>query len=244
MKHLFVLIVVAILAVLCVAGSVAQETHTLVYRFLPGTTYLYADTAWSNQTQEMMGQEMKITSITTKRARVVGEKVNADGAMVLVSSLDSMTASTKSPMKDTTMVITDLLGKRMRLTVGSDGTVFRREPIDSIKFTTVMGRAMPMREAIRFHRMSKNPVGVGSTWKSDVVDSADVMGGKLVSHIKMDYAVAGNSVRQGRSCLQVGFKGEIGMEGKGSMMGMELFMEGKGKTSGTFFRRLQVPIRR
>lgn len=235
MKHLFILLAAAALVVLCATGSSAQDTSTLTYRFLPGATYFYADTARSNQTQEMMGQEMKVTTLTTMRTRLVAEKVNADGSMVLVSSLDSMTVSSKSPMKDTTMVMTDLLGKRIRLTVAPGGAVLNRETIDSVRIAGLMGRAMSMRESARLHRLSKDPVGVGSTWKSDVVDSADMMGGKLVSHIKMDYTVAGKTVCQGRSCLQVGFKGEIGMEGKGSMMGMELFMEGKGKTSGTFF---------
>jgi hypothetical protein len=61
-----------------------------------------------------------------------------------------------------------------------------------------------------------------------------MMGGKLITHTKMEYVVKGKPVVGDRSCLDIGFKGEIGMEGKGSMMGMEFFMEGKGKTTGNF----------
>jgi hypothetical protein len=60
-----------------------------------------------------------------------------------------------------------------------------------------------------------------------------MMGGKMVSRTKMDYTVITEAVCEGRSCLQIGFKGEIGIDGKGSMMGMDLFMEGKGKVTGT-----------
>ena len=228
-----ILLGTAALVVLCITGSPAQEKYTLTYRFQPGTTYLYADTSRSNQTQEMQGQEMKMTSLTTMRTRIVCESVKTDGAMMLIASLDSMTAVMKSPMRDTTMVMNDLLGKRVRITLAPGGAVLNRETIDSLKVTGIMARGMSMREAVRFHRMSKDPVGVGSTWKSDVVDSVDMMGGKMISHIKMDYAVAGKAVCEGRSCLQIGYKGDIAIEGKGSMMGMDLFMEGKGKTSGT-----------
>lgn len=235
MKHPLILLGTAALLFLSVKGSPAQEKYTLTYRFQPGTTYLYADTSRSNQTQEMGGQEMKMTSLTTMRARIVCESVKTDGEMALITSVDSMTAALKSPMRDTTMVMKDLLGKRVRITLAAGGAVLKRETIDSLAVTGIMARGLSMREVVKFHRMSKDPVGVGSTWKSDAVDTTEMMGGKMISHIKMDYAVNGKAVCEGRSCMQIGFKGEIGIEGKGTMMGMDLFMEGKGKTSGTLF---------
>lgn len=233
MKHPLMLLVTASLLVLCIAGSPAQEKFTLTYHFQPGTIYLYADTSRSNQTQEMGGQEMKVSSLTTMRTRIVCESVKTDGAMALITSLDSMTTSMKSPMRDTTMVMKDLLNKRMRVILAPAGAVLNREIIDSVKVAGLMARGMSMRETVKFHQLSKDPVGVGSAWKSDVVDSIDMMGGKMVSHIKMDYTVSGKTLCAGRSCLQIGYKGDINLEGKGSMMGMDLFMEGKGKTSGT-----------
>jgi hypothetical protein len=235
MKHASVLLVTAALVIVGIAGSLAQESYSLTYQFQPGATYLYADTARSNQTQEMMGQEMKIASLTTMRTRIVCEGVQAEGAMTLITSLDSMTVAMKSPMRDTTMVMTDLLGKRTRMTLTPGGVVLNREIVDSLKATGMMVRGMSMREGVKFHRLSKDPVSVGGSWKSDALDSTEMMGGKMVSHIKMDYTVSGKGVCQGRACLQIGYKGEIGIEGKGSMMGMDLFMEGKGKTSGTLF---------
>ncbi len=233
MKHPVILLGSAALVLLCAVGSPAQEKHILTYRFQPGTTYLYADTSRSNQTQEMMGQEMKMTSLTTMRTRIVCERAETGGAMTLITSLDSMTAALKSAMRDTTMVMKDLLAKRVRITLAPAGAVLNRETIDSIKVSGIMARGLSMRDVVKFHRMSKDPVGVGSAWKSDVVDSTEMMGGKMISHIKMDYVVKGEAVCEGRSCVQIGFNGEIGIEGKGSMMGMDLFMEGKGKTSGT-----------
>jgi hypothetical protein len=235
MKHPLMLLGTTALVMLSIAGSLAQEKYTLVYRFQPGATYLYADTSRSNQTQEMMGQEMKILSVSSMRTRMVCEGVKPEGPMTLISSLDSMTVAMKSPMRDTTMVLTDLLGKRTRITLAPGGAVLSREVVDSLKATGMMARGMSAREGMKFHRMSKDPVSVGSTWKSDAVDSTDMMGGKMVSHITMDYSVTAKAVCVGRSCLQIGYKGEISLEGKGSMMGMDLFMEGKGKTAGTLF---------
>jgi hypothetical protein len=232
MKHSMIPLRIVALLLLCGAVASGQGKYTLAYRFQPGTVYLYADTSVSKQTQEMGGQEMKISSNSAMRTRLVGEKVNADGAMSIIASFDSLKLALKMPGRDTTMVISDLLGKRTRLTVSPAGATISREIIDSAKVKGIMGSAVSMREVVRFHKFSKDPVEIGSTWKGEVVDSADMMGGKMISRAKMDYALQALAVCDGRSCVQIGFKGEIAIEGKGSMMGMDLFMEGKGKMSG------------
>ncbi len=233
MKPLPMLSAVAVFFVLCTAGTSAQEKLTLTYRFTPGATYLYADTVRSTQSQEMMGQEMKITTFGTSQARIVVEAQRADGVLSLVTSLDSMRVTSKTPMRDTTLVMKDLLGKRTRILLQANGTVTNREIIDSMKLSGIMARSMSMRETARFHRLPKDPVAVGGTWKSDVIDSTDMMGGNVISHHQLEYTVAGTAMRGTHSCLQIVFKGDIGVEGKGSMMGSELFIEGKGKTTGT-----------
>jgi len=224
----------AALCVLVVLGGCRPADVPLAYRYQPGTTYLYADTVRTNQTQEMMGQEMKITSVNMSRSRMVGESVTADGAMVMLTSLDSMVVDTKSPMRDTVMVVKEVMGKKARTTIAPGGAVLSRVAIDTIALGNLMMRGIGMRETIRLHRLSEKPVALDSTWKSYAIDSVDMMGGKLITHTKMEYVVKGKPVVGDRSCLDIGFNGEIGMEGKGSMMGMEFFMEGKGKTAGNF----------
>jgi hypothetical protein len=233
MKRTVLMLQTAALLLLCATITLGQQKYTLAYHFQPGMVYSYADTSLSKQTQEMMGQEMKITTKTITKSHLLGEGVKPDGAMTVVSALDSMTMAMKSPMRDTTMVVGELLGKRTRLTLSAQGAVIAREVIDSIKAKGMMGSAVSMREFFRFHRFSKDQVSVGSTWKSDAADSSEMMGGKMVSRTKMDYTVLAAAMCEGRSCLQIGFKGEITIDGKGSMMGMDLFMEGKGKVSGT-----------
>jgi hypothetical protein len=234
MKRQLIVPGIVALLVLVVLGGCRPADGPLVYRFQPGTAYVYADTTRVNQAQEMMGQEMKITSLNTARSRMVGESVNADGSLVLVTSLDSMVIDTKSAMKDTVMVMADLLGKRTRIIVSPGGSVLKRETIDSLNLGGRQMRGMAMRESARFHRLSPKPVGVDSTWKGETVDSTEMMGGKMINRTNLDYTVLGTTVYEGRSCLEIGYKGDIAVEGKGAMMGMELFLEGKGKTSGTF----------
>jgi hypothetical protein len=231
-RHSVIITAATFFVLMSLAGCRPADAP-LVYRYQPGTTYLYADTARSNQTQEMMGQEMKITSVATSVSRMVGESVTPNGAMVMVTSLDTMVVDTKSPMKDTVMVVRQVMGKRARTTVTPGGEVVSRVAIDTIAMGNMM-RGMGMRETIKFHRLSGKPAAVDSTWKSEVVDSVEMMGGKLITRTKMEYMVKGKPVVGERSFLDIGYKGEIGMEGKGSMMGMDFFMEGKGKTTGNF----------
>ncbi len=109
-----------------------------------------------------------------------------------------------------------------------------RETVDSLSLGGRQLRGMAMRESARFHRLSPKPVDVDSTWRGETVDSMDMMGGKVISRSTLDYRVLRKAPYDGRECLEIGYKGDIGIEGKGSMMGMELFLDGKGKTSGTF----------
>ncbi len=225
------------LAVLILAASSAfsQAPVQLKYGYEKGKAYRYADLVISTMVQEMMGQEMKIYTNARMVSRFEVADKRADGASVLITSMDSLVVATKSPRRDTTMVMEELIGKRSRVVLSQLGVVESREVIDSIKSLPAMGRSTAFREAIRFHRFSNVPVAVGGKWKSTVADTNDAMGGKMVSTSTFEYTVTGREEQMGHDCLKLTYAGESTIEGKGSMMGNEVFMEGKGKFLGTIF---------
>jgi len=57
----------------------------------------------------------------------------------------------------------------------------------------------------------------------------------MVSTSTLEYTVAGREAQMGHDCVKLNYAGESTIEGKGSMMGMDVFMEGKGKLKGTIF---------
>jgi hypothetical protein len=211
----------------------AGEKYTLRYSMKKGEVYRYADVADTKSTQEMMGQEMKSTSLARMTSRCVVEDVTGDGTQVLVLSYDSMTVATKSPRVDTTMVMTGLIGKRSRMRLSATGTTTGRETIDSVEIQG-MRRGGAFREAQRFHGFPDTAVSVGSSWQTKVVDTTNVMGQKMQTTIAATYTLNGTEQIGGAECLRIGYKGESGVEGKGANMGMEMYIEGKGALAGSF----------
>jgi uncharacterized Zn finger protein len=229
----------AFLTIACVsvAGltiSHAQESYSLQYKFEKGRAYRFGDTITVNSTTEMMGQEMKSTSSVLSVTRAVATDVQSGGTTVFVVSTDTMNVTITSSRGDTTLAPREMIGKRTRFTMTKLGDVTNRETIDTVKIVGVM-RAVGRRETIRFHAFSAKPVKIGGQWTSTHSDTSDQMGGKMVLAWTLDYTLLAKEKRSGRACLKVGYMGKVSVTGKGSMQGMEIFVEGSGTLNGKVF---------
>lgn len=227
------------LAIVCAAivsfsYAAAQQTYTLVYKFAPGKTYQYKSVSEGTIIQEMMGQEMKMDNSSAMTVSLTTDNVAQDGAMTLVTKLVEGLTKVKNPMMDTTIAMTDMIGKRMKVRVKTDGTVLGREIVDSVESEGRM-RGMGQREAVRFHILPAKPVKNGDTWSSTFVDTMDNMGGKIVNSVNSSYTVVGSETKNGAKCLKVDYAGTITIEGSGTMQGMDIYIEGGGKVNGTMY---------
>jgi hypothetical protein len=223
--------------ILLAAGAVValgQESYTLEHKFEKGKTYRYAASAISSVTQEMGGQEMHVAMESWFVPSIVLENQMPDGNLVLIYSADSAKAHIKSPNMDSTMVMNRLIGKRTRLVITPKGDVVRREVIDTVKMDRLMS-GLGLREMIRLPRLATGPVKMGDTWNVTQDDTTDFGGGKIVTTTNLLYTLAGNEKVLGHDCLKITYAGTATTAGKGTMMGMELFVEGSGKSAGTFF---------
>ena len=224
---------VACLILLVTSGS-AQERHTLVYKFVKGNNYRFAQEMKMEITQEMMGQEMHISTDAKITSRLFVDDILSDGTMILMASLDSARAKVKSPMMDSTLVLRDLLGKRTRVSITPLGVVTKRETIDTVKLQMRL-RAFASRDYTTLQRLPDKPVAVGDKWSSTVQDSAQTDELKTATSAAMEYTMVGSEVKLGRECLKIAFTGTISTTASGKSMGMEMFTEGSGKVNGTFF---------
>ena len=59
-------------------------------------------------------------------------------------------------------------------------------------------------------------------------------GGKVITIVTGESTVLGKETHGTHECLKISFAGTLTLSGKGSMNGMEFFLEGNGKTAGTF----------
>ncbi len=228
------LLIVLSLVVAWMASATAQESYTLEHKFESGKTYHYSATANSKITQEMGGQEMHMAMDAWFVPNISLEKVTPEGNIVLVLAADSAKTHIKAPNMDSTIVLSNLIGKRTRLTMTPKGEVLRREVIDSVKMDRMMS-GIGLRELVRLPRLAVGPVKMGEKWNVTQTDTNDLGGGKIVTTTNTAYTIAGKQNVQGHDCLKVTYTGTATTAGKGSMMGMELFVEGSGKSSGTFY---------
>jgi hypothetical protein len=235
MKHRYAC--VAIIA--CIGAwplqSLADEPYTLRMGFQQGKSYVYADLVVAAVTQEMAGQEMKRSSRSAMVSRISADRVLPDGSFSLILQMDTMVVSSKSPRQDTTRLMTDLIGKRSGMVLTPLGKIASRVVIDSIKAAGPSMRSAAAREILRFHTLPEQPVVPGGQWSADVTDSNETMGGLMITVSTITYTLAGKEEKGGRSCLKIRYTGKLAIEGKGAMMGMEMFTEGKGSLSGIWY---------
>jgi hypothetical protein len=235
MNHRTVLFLVC--ALCCAAftmQAVAGGPYTLRLGLQKGKTYVYGDVVRADVTQEMMGQEMKSATVSTSVSRIVIEKSSADG-IAAISSLDSIQVSVKNARVDTTMVMPELLGKRSRIVLSPLGKVISKSVIDTVGKAGSPMRGASARDGMRAHLFAEAPVAVGGTWTGVIADTNEAMGGKMVTVSTITYTLAGEEQKAGHACVKVTYTGTLAVEGKGSMMGAEIFTEGKGTLSGVLY---------
>lgn len=216
---------------LCLFG---QETFSLEYKFQKGNTYRYHLLSNSNITQEMMGKEMKMTNTSDMTTRILVDDVSKDGNITLIVSLDSGVSSTKNPMMDTTMILSNLIGKRSKLGVSKLGAILLREVIDTIKNEGMMGSGS-QRGMANMTKLPDNPVKIGEKWSSTTIDTIESMGGKIIHAVNNEFTLTGKEKKQNHDCLRIDYVGTSTDTGKMMMNGMELFVEGSGKVKGTLY---------
>ncbi len=225
-----------LLMLILVASATAQETYRLQYKFQKGSTHRYRATTDNNVTQEMQGQEMKILSSTKSVVRLVVDRVADDGSMVLVVSADSAVTRSQTPMRDTTMVMNNMIGKRMKLTIDKLGKITAREVVDSVQFESRgMNIRSPQREAMTLIVLPAKELKVSDKWADSKTDTIDVGAGKMVNVTDVEYTLAGKESRSGHDCLKITYSGKISTNGKMKQMGMDMFTEGTGKITGTMY---------
>ncbi len=232
--QLYQLITMVLITMLIAFSSLAQESFKLEYKFEKGKTYRYKEVSSGKMTQEMMGKEMKMSSEGEKVVKFIVDDVSNTGDITFTASTDSMKIFSSTPTGDTTIYPKELLDKRTTLTFSKKGKKLSEQIIDSVKQAGRMASMAPA-ELVKFPILPDDTIAIGKTWNSLTVDTVDRMGGKILSTSDIEYTLVGKENKLGYDCLKISFKGKTEAEGKASVQGMELMIEGSGKMSGSFF---------
>jgi hypothetical protein len=236
-RSLFKTLCLILLSAAVISFSYGGEK--LRYQMVKGNTYKYVLTTDTKGNTQVQGQEMASKSKSYFRFSIGVEKTGPD-AITLVAKVDSNLSNVESMMmRDSAMVIKDINGKRVRLTLTPLGKTVKTVVIDTIvpsPMTQMTGMGNPgdfLRQF--FVKLPEQAVGVGDTWKNTTPDTVNTQGMSLVTKPDVLLKIVGTEKMGSYDCLKITFEGKGSMYGTGSRQGVEFVVDGTTKSKGTAF---------
>jgi len=221
-----------IIALVFISGfAYSQEAVMLKYDFVKGKNYVQNTQVTQNVTQTMGGREMKILAEVKLDNEFSVESVEKDVSATVLVSVPGFSVHSSAMGKDTTMNFKDLKDKS-RVTFSLTGKSLSSEKVDSSDVSKVIGQI----DFAKLRILPGKSVRVGEKWQDKTVESKKGSGSPFATENTSDieYTLVGKEVRDGKEYYKISYTGDITINGKGTQMGMEMFIEGTGKSEGFF----------
>ncbi|MDQ7064058.1 MAG: hypothetical protein Q9P90_07410 [candidate division KSB1 bacterium] len=216
--------------------SMAGGKYKLAYKFNKGDQLRYKIETSMENVQERMGQEIQINIDGESVMLLQGEGRDEDGNVKFLFSIESVKSHIQSPMGDTTVVNPpELLGKRKRMILSELGKRIKVEEVDTLVLTGLMAQVGGQQNSLQFPVLTKESVGVGSSWTAAEVDSQVNRGMKVHIRPTTTYTVEAEVDTLGYKCLRIRYKGTVKMTGEGQQMGMKIVLDGDGENGGVLY---------
>jgi hypothetical protein len=218
-----------IIALIAISGfAFSQEAVLLKYNFVKGKAYIQNTQVTNNVTQTMGPQEIKVlTEVKTANEYAIEGAENGGNTTALISMLN--TSIRQSGMgRDTTMIFKDLKDK-IRVVFAIDGKTVSSTKVDSSENSRFIGS---MKETAKLQFLPNKSLTIGEKWTDKVVESNNMNGFATDVNNEFEYTLVGKESKDGKVYFKISFTGTMSINGKGSQMGMEMFLEGTGKTEG------------
>jgi len=221
-----------IIALIAISGfAFSQETVMLKYNLTKGKTYVQNSEISETVVRSMGGQDYKMLSDIKSSNEYNIESIEADGnATILVSFLNASIRAAAMG-RDTTMQFNDLKDKS-RVVFSSTGKSLSTVKVDSSEVSKMLGQ---LSQTTKLQILPARPIKVGEKWQDKIVENNKANGFDTNIDNVMDYVLVGKETKDGKECYKITFTGTLAINGKGSQMGMEMFLEGTGKTEGTCY---------
>ena len=172
------------------------------------------------------------TSQSVLRFHVNDVVPNGDADMLI--SFDSLLVRTSMMGRDTTLDLSSLIGKRAKATVTSLGEVKNYEMVDAIDQKYQM-MSISHQVSQFFAQLSGSNIKEGENWNNSRIDTIKSMGSTIIDTMDFVYTLASKESKLGHECFKIPYTANLKMHGSGNMQGMDLFIEGTGKITGTFY---------
>ena len=232
-------VILAVLFVLLLF-QVSTAGQKLRYNFEKGKAYTYSTLVDSKTSGQSMGQEFSMTSSTDFDYAISLLQANA-GVLTMNVEFKKFNVKLNMPMmgfNDSTMVMKEYVGKRVKVVATDIGKTLSVVPIDTIPPSRIQMMA-GLNPSDLFKQvlleLPEKEVGLNDTWKKDAPDTISRGGMKMTMKPKIEYKIVGEEKKNDFTCWKIVFSGTSTIEGSGNQRGMDVTIDGTVKVKGTAY---------
>jgi hypothetical protein len=222
---------VMIIALIAICGFAYSQETMLKYQFVKGKTYTHEVQLANNIIQSFGGQEMKMVMDISATGEFFVEDVNENGDITAIELIKDISMHSIMMGRDTTMSYKDI-NEKNRVVYSKDGKQVSKVTIDSASIADLAGTT---NQIAKFIFLPEKNVKNGDKWQNAKTDKNDITEKNPIETTitsTEDFTFVGKETKDGQSFDKILIESTSVIEGKGTQMGMELFMEGNGKSQG------------
>ena len=212
----------------CAIGVRAQDTPA-IYKFEKGKTYKYLQELKVDITQELPGQTMNITVDGTVTSSMNILDVLSTGNFKCKTTIDNALVMVESPQGTQTMG-KELAGKAFDLEIKQNGETIKDDSL--LKGIDPQDMQVVSRVLSLLPKLSDNVLSIGTKWTIEKTDTTKA-NGNMVTKSKTIYTVKEKKQVDAYDCFLVEIIGDSETSGTMQQGGMDLNVNGEGKTQGT-----------
>jgi hypothetical protein len=220
--------------------QISNAGQKLRYNFEKGKTYKYSTIVESKTSGQAMGQEFTMTSGADFDYSMSLMNAN-DGVMTLAIKFERFNIKLNMPMmgfNDTTIVMQEYVGKRVKVVITDKGKTLSVVPIDTIPPSRIqmMASLTPsdlFKQVIL--ELPEKELDLNGSWKKDIPDTISRGGMKIVMKPNLVFNIVGAEKKNDYNCWKIAITGTTTMEGSGSQRGADVTIDGTVKSKGAAY---------
>jgi len=220
-----------IFALVAICGYAYSQETVLQYKFVKGQTYTQEMVLTNNMIQSFGGQEMKMIMDMSSLGEMFIEDINENGDITAIELLKDISIHSVMMGKDTTMTYTDI-NEKCRIVYSKEGNLISREIIDTASIASLTGAT---NQTARLIYLPGKSIKSGDKWQNTKTDKNEISEKNPIETVIVsneDYTYLGKEALEGKEFEKISMESTSVIEGQGSQMGMELYMDGNGKSQG------------
>ncbi len=223
-------------------GAIAGgKKYKIEYKLKKGMTFGMITTTERKSVREMMGNEIKATTVDVIEYGATVTQAN-DGTATIEVTYKDRSHETEDPQVQNNIDFSGLLGKTARFAMSSRGELsefaeFGALPELAISDGQILGESQYINELKElFIQLPEDEIAVGETWSYTMIFDEPLDGGGAKVVIDYKYTMAEVTEKDGRDCLKLTGEYTTNVTGEGAEQGLEytITLAGKGSETAWF----------